>query len=325
MSGGGGHPAAEEQMISATNLSKHYGPTRAVSGISFEISKGEIVGFLGPNGAGKTTTLRMLSGCLAPTTGEVRVAGELVTPDNRELRRRIGYLPENNPLYPDMDTAEYLEWAAETRGFRGEERNRRVRNAAGVCGLGEVLGKPIGLLSKGYRQRVGLAAAIMHDPDVLLLDEPTSGLDPNQSREVRELIRRLKESKTVLLSTHILPEVEASCDRVMIIHKGELAASGTPRELAGRRAGGAALQVSLKSAGLDLKTAQAAYGAVPGVAQAQAVEEDGELRLRLVPGDGAGDLREAAFRLAVERGWTLLRLHKEEASLENIFRELTLS
>lgn len=310
-------------MISASGLIKRYGAAEAVKGISFEIAKGEVVGFLGPNGAGKTTTLRMLSGALPPTSGEIRIGGDRVDPADPGIRRRIGYLPENNPLYPDMDPAEYLEWCAGVRGFRGPEMTRRIRSAVSSCGLGPALGRPIGLLSKGYRQRVGLAAAIMHDPDVLLLDEPTSGLDPNQSLEVRDLIKRLGESKTVLLSTHILPEVEASCDRVLIIHRGELAASGSPGELSASGAGGTALRVLLKAGNPAEAEALELFGVLEGVERAE-VSRGGEgLALRLICRPEA-DPRESVFRLAVERGWTLLGLQKEEGSLEKVFRELTL-
>ena len=312
-------------MISVKNLVKRYGDTEAVKDVSFEVGKGEIVGFLGPNGAGKTTTLRMLSGCLPPTSGCLEVAGHQVSAGDVEVRRRVGYLPENNPLYQEMDAAEYLDWNAEVRGFCGEAKTRRIRTAAEACGLYDMLGKPIGLLSKGYRQRVGLAAAMLHDPDVLLLDEPTSGLDPNQSREVRELILRLKQSKTVLISTHILPEVEAFCDRAIIIHKGEIAASGTPGELAKGVSSGAALQVSIRSGGVDEAAALQIMRGMRGVRRAEVTRAEGELCFRLLSGEVAGDLREAMFRLAVEKNWTLLRLNQEEVTLEHVFRGLTLS
>lgn len=313
-------------MISVKNLVKKYGDTEAVKNISFEVGKGEIVGFLGPNGAGKTTTLRMLSGCLPPSSGLLEVAGHQVTAGDVEVRKRVGYLPENNPLYPEMDGAEYLDWIAEVRGFHGLEKTKRIRSAAEACGLHGVLAKPIGLLSKGYRQRVGLAAAILHDPDVLLFDEPTSGLDPNQSREVRELILRLKQSKTVLVSTHILPEVEAFCDRAIIIHKGEIAASGTTKELIKGASAGTALQVSIRAAGVDESAALHIMREVDGIKHAEVSRVDGEFHFRLVAGENmAGDLREKVFRLAVSKDWTLLRLNQEEATLEHVFRGLTLS
>lgn len=311
-------------MISVQNLRKDYGATPAVRGISFDIGKGEVVGFLGPNGAGKSTTLRILAGCLPPSAGSVRLAGWDVVDQNLEVRQRIGYLPENNPLYEEMDISEYLEWVAEARGLKNPDRTGRVRYAVEACGLGDVLGKQIGVLSKGYRQRVGLAAAILHDPDVLLLDEPTSGLDPNQAREVRDLILRLKERKTVLLSTHILPEVQASCDRVVIIHHGAIAAMGTPAELAKSAAGQATIRVTLKADGIDQEAVRRALMKVRGVEDAEARRESGELRLTVKGKTGSGDLREPLFRLAVDKDWTLLQLNQDDASLESVFRELTL-
>lgn len=311
-------------MISVQDLRKSYGDTPAVRGVSFEIGKGEVVGFLGPNGAGKSTTLRILAGCLPPSGGSVRLAGLDVDRQNLEVRRRIGYLPENNPLYEEMDVSEYLEWAAEARGLRGSERTRRVRFAVEACNLGEALAKPIGVLSKGYRQRVGLGAAILHDPEILLLDEPTSGLDPNQAREVRDLIARLKERKTVLLSTHILPEVQASCDRVVIINRGSIAAMGTPSELSKSAAGETTIRVAIKADGLDQEVVRRTIEALPGVGGADSRREGDELRLAVRGNPGAGDLREPLFRLAVNEEWTLLQLNQEDASLESVFRELTL-
>lgn len=311
-------------MISVQNLRKDYGATSAVQGISFDIGQGEVVGLLGPNGAGKSTTLRILAGCLPPSAGSVRLAGWDVVDHNLEVRRHIGYLPENNPLYEEMDVSEYLEWVAQARGLKNPDRTGRIRYAVEACGLGDVLGKQIGVLSKGYRQRVGLAAAILHDPEILLLDEPTSGLDPNQARQVRDMILRLKERKTVLLSTHILPEVQASCDRVVIIHRGAIAAMGTPTELARSAAGRATIRVTLKYDGLDPEAVRRALMKIPGVENADCRRESGELRLTVKGKSGAGDLREPLFRMAVDKNWTMLQLHQEDASLDSVFRELTL-
>jgi len=308
-------------MITAKGLSRRYGDTLAVDDVSFEIARGEVAGFLGPNGAGKTTTLRMLSGFLPPTSGTAMLGGHDVCADPIEVRRRIGYLPENNPVYEDMEVAEYLEWTADLRGFSGRARTMRVRDSVESCGLGDVLSKPIGLLSKGFRQRTGLAAAILHDPEILLLDEPTSGLDPNQTHEVRQLIQSLKKEKTVLLSTHILPEVQASCDRVLIIRKGRIAASGSPADLI--RAGGAA-RVRVKLRDAELSAVREGLKGLAGAADAEVEEAGGELDAWVAAGDRELDLREAVFRLAVKRRWTLLELRREEASLESVFRELTL-
>ncbi len=311
-------------MISVSGLSKSYGETRAVSEIGFEVREGEVMGFLGPNGAGKTTTLRMLSGFLPPSSGTALVAGRDITREGLEARRLIGYLPENNPLYEEMDAAEYLEWCASVRGLGGQERASRIRSAIESCALGEMMSRPIGLLSKGFRQRVGLAAAILHDPKVLLLDEPTSGLDPNQAREVRELILRLKTRKTVLFSTHILSEARSLCDRIMIIHKGRIAASGTQEELLRLGGGGSSLSLTLKtgSAGPTEGPVREALAGLAGIGSVELRTEGDELHVRVEAAD-AGDIRESVFRCCVDRRWTLLELKREEASLEKLFHELT--
>lgn len=307
-------------MISVQNLCKAYGPTVAVEDITFEVGKGEVVGFLGPNGAGKTTTLKILTSFLPPTSGTVSVAGYDVSKDHLEARRHLGYLPELNPLYEDMEVTEYLEWAASVRGFRGPEKVRRVRRMVEVCGLGDGVGKEIGHLSKGYRQRVGLAQAILHDPPILLLDEPTSGLDPNQTREVRDLILELKKEKTVMLSTHILPEVQASCNRILIIHKGRIVAQGDPRGLAQQAQGAVRYTLVLRRAEGQARAVEE----LPGVDSADIREADGEVTLEVRAKETGEDLREGLFRLAVERGWVLLELKKESRSLEEVFHQLTL-
>lgn len=308
-------------VIEVQNLSKRYGETLAVNGISFEIEAGKVVGFLGPNGAGKTTTLRILTSYLPPSSGTVRVAGHDTLEDSLEVRRLIGYLPENNPLYEDLETAEYLEWAAEVRGISGERKTSRIKEVVRTCGLKEVIGKDIGRLSKGYRQRVGLAGAILHDPPILLLDEPTSGLDPNQTREVRDLILELKKHKTVLLSTHILSEVQASCDEVIILHQGKIAASGTPQSLA--HAQGSRICVTFRSEGLSLPETAQAILKISGVSSVQTQEQNGEVTLEVLTGDAEHDIRGELFRIAAEKNWPLLELKRERASLEEVFRQLT--
>jgi len=313
-------------MISVKGLTKLYGRVRAVEALDFDVRDREVVGFLGPNGAGKTTTLRILSGFVPPTAGTAQVAGCDVVAANLEARRRIGYLPENNPLYDEMDVAEYLEWTASVRGLRGAERVQRIRAAAESCGLAAVLGETIGLLSKGYRQRTGLAAAILHDPPVLLLDEPTSGLDPNQAGEVRELIARLKAEKSVLMSTHILSEAQAVCDRIIILHRGRIAACGAPQELIQAAGARGRLSLSLKAEGLEPGAVEEKLKSLPQAASVRAWSEGGEIRAALEAGPESAqgeDMRERVFRAAVESGWTLLELRREEASLENVFRELT--
>ncbi|HAH08151.1 MAG TPA: ABC transporter [Elusimicrobia bacterium] len=308
-------------MITVKGLTKLFGPVRAVDGLDFEVRPREVMGFLGPNGAGKTTTLRILSGVTPPSSGSASVAGCDVVSESLEARRRIGYLPENNPLYEEMDAAEYLHWTAAARGLAGAERMRRVKDGIEACGLDAVAAEPIGLLSKGYRQRVGLAAAILHDPPVLLLDEPTSGLDPNQAREVRELIGRLKQEKAVLFSTHILSEAQAVCDRIVILHRGRIAACGAPQELLRSHGGASRLFVGVRGPVDPAAFREALAGLEGGSLEDVRREADG-LRA-VVAMRGGSDLREAVFRLAVERGWTLLELRREEALLEDVFRELT--
>lgn len=227
--------SAGEPMIEAVGLSKFYGPFAACRDVTFSINKGEVAAFLGPNGAGKSTTMKLLTGYLAPSTGTARIAGFNMATHRLQGAERLGYLPENGPLYPDMSPRSLLTFFGHARGMGNAELQRRLDTVVRTCHLEAVIGKPIGKLSKGYRQRVGVAQALLHDPDVLILDEPTAGLDPNQIREVRKMIRELGETKTILLSTHILQEVEAMCNRVIFINEGRLAFDGTPQELAAER------------------------------------------------------------------------------------------
>jgi len=309
-------------MIEVKDLTRRFGMSTAVDSISFDVRPGEVIGFLGPNGAGKTTTIRVLTAYLPPTSGTARVMDLDVVEDSLEVRRRIGYLPENNPLYEELEVSEYLEWLAEIRAIPVQDRARAIRRAVERCGLGDALGKSVGQLSKGYRQRVGLAQAILHDPAILFLDEPTSGLDPNQARDVRELIRELKSEKTVFLSSHILPEVQAMCDRVLIIHKGRIVASGTPSELLAGASGQARITLALKPNGVKPQEAAAELGRVPGVQSVSVGRGGPELLLEVLPGPGQ-DPREALFRFVVERRWTLLEMTRQSASLEEVFHELT--
>ncbi len=308
-------------MIVIKELSKNFGNFTAVDAVSFTVSDGEVVGFLGPNGAGKSSTLRILAGYLSPSSGTAELAGYDVVENSIEVRRRIGYLPENNPLYDDMDVAEYLEWSGNARGLFGPSLTKSIRRAVESCTLGDVLPKPIGLLSKGYRQRTGLAAAILHDPDILLLDEPTSGLDPNQTVEVRSLIDTLRAEKTVLLSTHILSEVEASCDRVIILNHGKVAAEGTPAELAARGAR-PCVRVLFRADSAKEEDLRQGLEMLEGVTAIELSVQNGQWHASLETEEGA-DPREAVFRLASEKGWALLELGREAASLESVFRELT--
>ncbi|MBI5201792.1 MAG: ATP-binding cassette domain-containing protein [Elusimicrobia bacterium] len=309
-------------MIHVDNLVRRYGETTAVAGISFEIPAREVVGFLGPNGAGKTTTLKVLTGFLLPSSGTVKVAGLDASTDPLGCRRSIGYLPENNPLYEDLEVAEYLEWCAAARGLESAKARSAVKSAIERCALGAVIGKDIGQLSKGFRQRVGLAAAILHDPPILLLDEPTSGLDPNQAAEVRALITELKKEKTVLYSSHILSEVKASCDRVLIIHRGQIVAQGSPAELEARSTGAQRLELVLAE---ESKAREAAdfIRAVEGVESAEPRAAGGEAAVTIMTRAEAGDLRAKIFALAAEKRWPVLELYREGATLEDVFRSLT--
>ena len=301
-------------MVEIQHLTKTYGTQNAVDNISFTAGKGEIVGFLGPNGAGKSTTMKIATGYLPPTTGTVRVAGYDVLTDSLAVRRHVGYLPEHNPLYLDMYVHEYLEFIGSVHGLRGSNLRNRVAELVGRVGLSREQNKQIGALSKGYRQRVGLAQALIHDPDVLILDEPTTGLDPNQILEIRQLIREVGEDKTVIFSTHILPEVTALCTRVLIISRGKLVANSPVAELAARAAGEIVVRAEFEGA-VDM----AMLAKLPNVRLVEAAP-DGAVLLRTAPGT---DVRAAVSRLAGQEGWILLGLRQEQQSLEAVFGELT--
>ena len=311
-----------ELMIQVENLTKVYGATRAVDDVTFNVRKGEVLGFLGPNGAGKSTTMKVLTCYLAPTGGRAKVAGFDVFDNSLEVRRHLGYLPEDTPLYKDMTVLEYLQFAAAMRGMASNRSEKRIKEIGGRCGLHEVAGKLVGELSRGYRQRVGLAQAMLDDPDILILDEPTSGLDPNQIVEIRQLIKEVGKEKTVILSTHILPEVQATCSRILIISSGKLVADGSPDELRAREKASRYRVVVESSAG-TAEAIKARLGSIKGVSRCEPVlGEDGAHAFSL---DAAGDedLRKVLFRAAVDNKWTLLELHREAASLETVFRNLT--
>ena len=304
-------------MILARDLTKRFGGRTAVDRVSFEIPQGQIVGFLGPNGAGKTTTMRLLTAYLPADEGRAEVAGLDVAEAPLEARRRLGYLPEDNPLWEDLELTEALHFAGRLRGLTDDgARAARVKAVVKSCGLRREVGSKVGELSKGYRQRLGLAAAIIHDPEILILDEPTSGLDPNQVQEVRGLIRELRRRKTVLVSTHILPEATAVCDRVIIIHRGRIAADGSPAELSGGLTDKNRLHLELRGPRDEARAALAGLPGASGVSEAGA----GEL---LVESPAGVDLREAVFRLAAARDWPILSLRQERLSLEEVFQALT--
>jgi ABC-2 type transport system ATP-binding protein len=306
-------------MIEVHGLTKTYGSERAVNAISFQVRQGEVLGFLGPNGAGKTTTMKVITCYLPPTEGTVLVDGLDVRKDSIEIRRKIGYLPEHTPLYHDMTVYGYLSFVADMRGVAADQRTGRIAEMADVCGLGTVLGKRIETLSKGFRQRVGLAQAMIHNPPIVILDEPTSGLDPNQIVEIRELIKAIGTERTVILSTHILPEVEASCDRVLIINRGSIEADGTPDELRTMYRGAQQIRLGVQNAGAGVAEALERWprGQITGHTVA-----DGETLFTLTV-DAREDVRPELFRMAVEHGWTLTELHRNQANLEDVFRQLT--
>jgi len=306
-------------LVEAHELTRRYGSTVAVDHVSFGIERGEIVGLLGPNGAGKSTTIRMLTGFLPATEGTATVAGCDVRRDPIELHRRVGYMPESNPLYPEMRVSEYLRFRAELKGVPRKRRSRRIAECMEMCGAADVARQVIGTLSKGYRQRVGLADAMLADPDVLILDEPTIGLDPNQIREVRSLIRGLSGDHTVLLSTHILAEAEAICERVLIIDHGRIVADDSLHALSDRLMQGF-VQVEVQG---DADEIAAALGEIEDVDHVHVVERGKWNRLQIAPKAGA-DVREAVYRLAAGRGWALRELTRSRGSLEDLFHRITL-
>ena len=312
-------------MITVSDLTKKYARHTAVDHISFEVHKGQIVGFLGPNGAGKTTTMRMLTCFLPPTSGTATVAGFDVLEQSFEVKKRIGYLPETPPLYPEMRTAEYLQFVGNLKGLFGGELRNRVEYVCERCAISDVKEKLLGKLSKGYRQRVGLAQAIIHNPEVLILDEPTSGLDPKQINETRELIKSLAGDHTIILSTHILPEVEQTCEQVIIINKGKVVATDSVSNLQGRARSGESvlLEISGRNGGVDPVAVQRKLEQVPGVTRV-VFKEDGQRRAVFeVEGQKGRSLRGDLARAVVESGWDLNELRAASMSLEEIFLQLT--
>lgn len=309
--------------IKVENLTKYYGQQAAVNDITFEINTGEIVGFLGPNGAGKSTTMKMITTYLTPSAGKIYVNDLSTESESLEVRKKIGYLPEQNPLYLDMNVLDYLEFAAELESVPKSNIAKSIKKMVGVCGLGDVQHKDIGELSKGFKQRVGLAQAMIHEPDVLILDEPTSGLDPNQIIEIRKLIKQLGKEKTLVLSTHILQEVEATCDRVLIINKGQIVADGTPDSLQDKFRGQVQISLVLKKDSVDKDLVLKAISSIRNIEKARISKEDELSYHLLIAGRKGEDVREDIFRKMVSMNQVILGLHQEETSLEDIFRQLT--
>jgi ABC-2 type transport system ATP-binding protein len=310
--------------IIVENLTKQYGTQKAVDNISFEIKTGEIVGFLGPNGAGKSTTMKMLTCYLTPTSGRISLDNFDAAKQKEEIKKRIGYLPEHNPLYLDMPIIDYLRFTAELQGVEKQQIPRRIREMIDICGLGVEKHKLIGELSKGYRQRVGIAQAMIHHPQVLILDEPTTGLDPNQIIEIRHLIKELGKEKTVILSSHILPEVEATCDRILIISKGKIVADGTSDTLRHRSQGQEIVNIQIETGtttdATDLMNQISALESVESIKQLP--DKENYFQLCSQPNMSSKKL---VFDLCVQNGWYLLEMHTLETRLEDVFRELTLN
>ena len=308
-------------MIHVENLTKNYKEICAVDQINFDIQKGEILGLLGPNGAGKTTTLRMLTGYLRPTSGTVRVKEHSIDKDALEIKKLLGYLPEEAPLYRDMLAFDYMSYVAAIRNIPKSERLARIRQVADLCGINEVMHQPIGELSKGYKQRVGLAHAMMDDPEILVLDEPTSGLDPNQIAEMRKIIRRIGKEKTIIFSTHILSEAEATCDRIVIINQGKIVADGSADILKKSASQSNILSMTLKDA--DFEALNNVCGTIEGLQEIERVAEtDDHLQVRITS-RASEDVRADIYRKIKDTDWILLDFHQETQNLETIFRQLT--
>jgi len=304
-------------MIAVNGVSKNYGSVTAVDDLTFTVDRGEVVGFLGPNGAGKTTTMRMITGTLQPDKGEVLFDGIPITKDLTEAKRRVGYLPEANPLYDEMLVADYLQHVADLRGLSLEDTRMGIGSAVEETALGSVFYRPVGECSKGYRQRIGLAAAILHRPEVLILDEPTEGLDPNQRVEIRRLVANLGRERTVLLSTHVMQEVEATCSRLVILSRGALAAIGSVQDLLANQSGAARYIIEAQGSGIT-----EALSGMSGVSGHTVQEVEGRVRVTL-EAITEEDLRPKIFSVARDNNWMLWELHRERASLEQVFRDLT--
>ncbi len=307
--------------INVENITKTYGRQKAVDRISFHVKTGEVLGFLGPNGAGKTTTMKMITNFLLPEEGNIYIGGKSMLEDADELKKHIGYLPENNPLYMEMPIMDYLQFSAEILGIPKDKIPERIHEMVRVCGLNAEKHKKIGELSKGYRQRVGLAQAMIHDPEILILDEPTSGLDPNQIVEIRKLIRELGKEKTVILSTHILQEVEATCDRILIINKGKIVADGTAETLSRQVQGQELLHVKIEDG--DPNEIFKALQELPTVSLVDFTDrQKNKFEVQSKPEMNSN---RDIFNLCKSRGWVLTEMIPVETKLEDIFRELTMN
>ena len=303
-------------LLTLERVTKRFNEVTAVDGVTFTVDRGQVVGFLGPNGAGKSTTMRLITQYFEPDVGQIRLDGIPLDEAGREAKRRIGFLPENNPLYVEMLVAEYLEFIGRLRDLEGKERDRAIDEAVAATGIESVFHRPIGELSKGFRQRVGLAAAILHRPDLLVLDEPTEGLDPNQRVEIRRLISELGRERTVVLSTHVLSEVQFTCSRLLIINRGKIVADGAVESLVGQASAGVRINVELSGNQVEQRLAS-----LDGVRDVEPHESsNGRVKLTVT---AAEDVRPRIFELAKSSGWVLYELHQEAGNLEDLFRQLT--
>ncbi len=308
-------------MINAEGLTKYYGTYCAVDHIDLDIRNGEIVGLLGPNGAGKTTTLRMLTGYLKPSSGNIRIKDYNINDNTLEIKKLMGYLPESAPLYNEMLAYDYLKYVAEIRNIEKDRIESRLKRVADLCGINEAMHKPINTLSKGYKQRVGLAHAMMDDPEILILDEPTSGLDPNQIVEIRDIIREIGKEKTVILSTHILSEAEATCDRIIIIDKGKIAADQTIEELKDSMGKEFLVNITLKYASPDDVVKE--FGSMNGIEEVNESGDDAGLTKISLRCGSDNDPREEIYKRIKQHDWVLLEFHHELQTLEKVFRDIT--
>lgn len=309
-------------MIHAEGLTKYYSDLCAVDHIDLDIRNGEITGLLGPNGAGKTTTMRMLTGFLKPSSGSIRVKEYSIDENPIEIKKLMGYLPESAPLYHEMLVFDYLNFVADIREIDKKSKSSRITKLADLCGIRDVMHKPIGELSKGYKQRVGLAHAMMNDPEILVLDEPTSGLDPNQIIEIRDIIRRIGKEKTVILSTHILSEAEAACDRVVIIDQGKIVADADIETLKKTSGNEYLIKISLKNALLN--DVEDRFKSITGITDITQMDKDDDIIHIQIACNSSIDLREEVYMIIKESDWILLELHQEAQTLERVFRELTM-
>ena len=307
-------------MIEVKNLTKRYGATVAVNDVSFDAKAGEVLGFLGPNGAGKTTTMRILTCYLSADAGTAKVAGYDVFEESIEVRKQIGYLPESAPLYTDMGVLDYLNFIAQIRNIPKSQRKERIREVIDICGLEKVIQKDIGELSKGYRQRLGLSQALIHAPSILILDEATSGLDPSQIIEIRNLIKEIGKEKMIIFSSHILPEVSATCSRILIINEGRLVANGTPEELAGRAKGQEFVHISIRGPREEI---EAKLNELSFVSDFKCVKPDDEILGYRIASQKGKSAAEEIFQFVVDNHWSLTELRQETVSLEDVFLQLT--